>query len=467
MGRWRGSGIRCHHYLDDMAFGVAPDPDGGTAGCREVQQRVRSDIKSAGFIVNESKLRLEPTHQLDFIGFSIDTVSGTISATATRAAELAASVGEALSSGAQVPARLLARIAGQVASLRPAFGNASNLFTRGLYDAIDQRASWRSRVPLTTSAISDLLFWRDRRTECDGQPLWPSSRVDTIFYSDAGADGWGGWQHRPDGGIDAAHGLFSGAQRAASSTLREAIGLLNNLRSLPRLGGRSIRAIVDNQALEWAWYGGSKVPALGAVLRDIYDWLRLTGSRLSVFWLPRELNQRADALSKAPTSDDWQLKPSLFATLNARWGPHTFDRFASDTNKQLSPFSSYFWCPGTAGLDAFTFSWAGHNNWINPPFSLMPKVIAHLRLCQAVGTVICPWWPKRPWWHLVCPDGHTFAPYITDWVELPNQPDLFLAAGGQPSTASPHWRVFALRIDFRPKAGRMAAEPPVRRSRHS
>lgn len=465
VGRWRGDGIRCHHYLDDMAFWVAPDADGGSKGCRATQQRVLSDIKSAGFIVNEAKLQLEPTHRLDFIGFTIDTVAGTISATATRAAELAASVREALSADGRVPARLLARITGQIASLRPAVGNAASLFTRGMYDTLAQLKSWRSSVSLSPAAIADLHFWCHRFSECDGQPLWPSSRVDTIFYSDAGEDGWGGWQRRPDGGIDAAHGLFSAAQRGASSTLREAVGLLNNLRSLPSLAGRSIRAIVDNQALEWAWYGGSRVPELNAVLRNIYDWLRNTGSRLSVFWLPRELNKRADALSKVPTSDDWQLNPSLFASLDARWGPHTFDRFANDTNKQLSPFSSYFWCPGTAGLDAFSFDWGNHNNWINPPFSLIPKVIAHLRLCQAAATVICPWWPKRPWWHLICPDGHTFAPYIVDWVELPAHASTFLAAGGQPSHASPHWRIFALRMDFRSRSGRQAASPPQRRRR--
>jgi len=75
-------------------------------------------------------------------------------------------------------------------------------------------------------------------------------------------------------------------------------------------------------------------------------------------------------------------------TVQFRWGPHTFDRFTNDTNKQLSPFSSYFWCPGTAGLDAFSFDWGNHNNWINPPFSLTPKLIAHLRLCQAAATVL-------------------------------------------------------------------------------
>lgn len=464
VGYWRRAGIRCWHYLDDLAFGVQPDADGGTRRFRATQQRVLSDLRRCGFLVNAAKLALDPSHTLNFIGFTIDTVAGTISATATRCAELGAAVAEALATTGRVPVRLLARIGGQVASLAPAYGNAARLFTRGIYDNIAQAASWRAAVPLSAAARANLLFWRDRRAECDGQPLWPSTRIDTLFYSDAGDDGWGGWQRRPDGGTDDARGLFTQAQRTASSTLREAWGLLGNLRSLPGLAGRRIRVIVDNQALEWAWYGGSRVPELNAALCDIYDWLRQTGSQLCVFWLPRERNQRADALSKAPTSDDWRLNPRLFAILDKCWGPHTFDRFANDTNAQCTPFSSFYWCPGTAGIDAFSFDWASHNNWVNPPFSLIPKVISHLRLCQAAATVICPWWPKRPWWHHICPDGTTFAPYITAWKELPPSCDLFLAAGGKPSS-KPHWRVFALRIDFTPRASRPEGEPPARRRR--
>lgn len=465
VGRWRALGIRCHHYLDDLGFGVEPDADGGTRRCRTVQQRVLDDLRRSGFIVNLAKLKLTPSCRLDFIGFTIDTAAGKIYATATRAAELAASVAEALASAGMVPARLLAKVAGQIASLAPAYGNAACLYSRGLYDAIATRRSWRSSVHLTEAAKADLHFWRDRQAQCDGQPLWPSTRVDTIFYPDAGEAGWGGWQRRPDGGTDDAHGYFTPSEAAASSTYREALGLEGNLKSLPNLAGRRIRAVVDNQALEWGWYGGSRVPEINAVLCRIYDWLRQTGSQLSVFWLPRELNQRADNLSKVPDTDDWQLNPIIFSDLDKRWGPHTFDRFASHRNTLCPKFSSRYWCPGTQGVDAFTFDWSSENNWISPPFALMPKVIEHLRLCQAAATIICPYWPKRPWWHLICPDGRTFAPYIIDYRELPSLPNTFLPGRGKANTEGigfARWRVYALRVDFSSKPG---SGPPAQRRR--
>ena len=52
-------------------------------------------------------------------------------------------------------------------------------------------------------------------------------------------------------------------------------------------------------------------------------------------WIPRELNARADYLSCIVDYDDWFLDPEIFAQIDARWGPHTVDRFASFHNAQV------------------------------------------------------------------------------------------------------------------------------------
>eukprot|EP00976_Prorocentrum_cordatum_P011252 226282-Prorocentrum_minimum.AAC.1 len=70
-------------------------------------------------------------------------------------------------------------------------------------------------------------------------------------------------------------------------------------------------------------------------------------------WVPRDLNGYADELSKVFDKDDWRLHPGVFALLDALWGPHTVDRFASDLNHQVEAFNSFHWCPGTLGVDAF------------------------------------------------------------------------------------------------------------------
>ena len=54
-------------------------------------------------------------------------------------------------------------------------------------------------------------------------------------------------------------------------------------------------------------------------------------------------NQQTDFLSCIKDSDDWSLHPTLFKMLDAKWGPHTINRFTSYFNTQLPRFKSRFW----------------------------------------------------------------------------------------------------------------------------
>ena len=95
------------------------------------------------------------------------------------------------------------------------------------------------------------------------------------------------------------------------------------------------------------------------------------GVRLAVQWIPGEENDKAYYLSKIIDMDDWKLHPRLFAVLDARWGPHSVDRFATHTHIVCPRFNNWFWCPDTGGIDAFSQSdWSVCNNWCNPPFRL-------------------------------------------------------------------------------------------------
>ena len=76
--------------------------------------------------------------------------------------------------------------------------------------------------------------------------------------------------------------------------------------------------------------------------------------KLEPEWIPRELNEKADYLSRIRDLDDWMLNPVVFAELDAAWGPHTVDRFASFQNAQISRFNSCSWNPGSEAVDAFT-----------------------------------------------------------------------------------------------------------------
>ena len=76
---------------------------------------------------------------------------------------------------------------------------------------------------------------------------------------------------------------------------------------------------------------GSMKLNLHEIAMDVFDTCLRNGISLETEWVPRELNEAADAAStiaEMVDTDDWQLKEEFFKLLNARWGPITLDAFA-------------------------------------------------------------------------------------------------------------------------------------------
>ncbi|KAF0286907.1 hypothetical protein FJT64_014614 [Amphibalanus amphitrite] len=84
--------------------------------------------------------------------------------------------------------------------------------------------------------------------------------------------------------------------------------------------------------------------------------------------------------------------------LERMFGPHTIDRFASLSTALLPVYNSRFRDPGTAGVDALGQNdWQQHNNFINPPFRLVARVLDAVQAQRAEATLIAPMLPGQPW----------------------------------------------------------------------
>ena len=85
---------------------------------------------------------------------------------------------------------------------------------------------------------------------------------------------------------------------------------------------------------------------------------------LSVGWIPRSLNKRADHLSRCKDCDDWEVEKLAFEKLERKWVKFTIDRFASSYNAKCRWFNSRCWVPGTEGVNAFNQKLTKpENNW--------------------------------------------------------------------------------------------------------
>ncbi|XP_022779071.1 uncharacterized protein LOC111320674 [Stylophora pistillata] len=146
------------------------------------------------------------------------------------------------------------------------------------------------------------------------------------------------------------------------------------------------------------------------------------------------------------------------STYHAKWGPYTFDRFATYYNAQLPRFNSRFASPGCSGVNALAQDWSAENNWICPPVSLIVDSVRHLMSCFGRRTLIIPEWPCAHFWPFLREGSSRFSSYVAEVFVLPAVEDLRLEGPGQkqiyksrPSIfrRCPKFRMLALRLDFR------------------
>lgn len=205
--------------------------------------------------------------------------------------------------------------------------------------------------------------------------------------------------------------------------------------------GSIIRLRPDSMvALHVMRAGSSRSPALMSEMRDLFHLCNDMDVELRIEHVSSALNEWADRLSREHDSTDWTLLPAAFASLNAEYGPHSIDLFASTESARCSRFYSRWMCPGSLGANAFLHDWQGENCWANPPFHLVGAVISHVLRTDATVTLIAPVWRAQQWWRRAV-DG------CTDWHILPAADGVFTHASQSELTTTPFWRTAVFRFE--------------------
>jgi hypothetical protein len=192
------------------------------------------------------------------------------------------------------------------------------------------------------------------------------------------------------------------------------------------LRGSSVLIQADNRALFFICSTGrTSVMVIHALLVKLF-WLCVEYKiAWDIVWLPRELNQHADDLSKYEDEDDWRLGVRAWDRVCGLFGPFTCDRFAADGNRLLDCFCALHWCPGVWFVDCYSGSWSEGFSWWNPNPKEVPKIITKVRSDKGRGALLLPLWPGAWWWLRLCPDGRHFGDLVRGWCELDRSWDLF------------------------------------------
>ena len=442
---WRGQGIRIFTYLDDGAGAACNFQD-----ALQTSQRVRQDIKDSGFVANETKSVWEPVQTGELLGFIMDLSAGKFIVPDRRVTALKKMIQQILECQFVVSARQVARLTGNLSSMGLALGPVVRLWTRELHRTIQQSPSWDMKFQLSEDAKNEVRFWV-KNFDNSGQPMWSSSpKIEILTYSDASDVAWGGYA--VELGEKKAVGSWSKEESTRSSTFRELRAARLVLASFAtHLAGKEVRHRTDNQNAERIMSVGSRNYDLHNEAIKIYQICRQHNIRLTVEWVSRDLNTRADELSRLDDPDDYMLDPSCFEAVDKVWGPHTVDRFASEKTKQLPRFSSKYLNPGCESFDAFTVSWSQENNWLFPPPYLIPRVLRHMQVGKEKGTLILPFWPSAPWWPLLVDKSGIWKDFVSGSRKILPYSGIFIPgslSSSQFADGIPKYQIWALRLDF-------------------
>ena len=243
---------------------------------------------------------------------------------------------------------------------------------------------------------------------------------DLDFWSDASDVGWGAHL-----GHHTASGLWSEDEVPLSINAWELLAVRRGLLHFQSsLVGKTIAVFCDNStAVSYLRKeGGTRSPFLNSLAQGILRWSESLAIRLALQFIHGSLNVLADTLSRPHQllHAEWSLNQEVFQSLHRRW-PVQIDLFATSGNRHCSIFFSPFRDPLASDTDAFLQSWDSLQAYAFPPWSIIPRVLAKLRVSHGTKlTLVAPYWPQRPWF----PDLLQLS--LEPPVVLPERPDLLL-----------------------------------------
>ena len=438
---WRSLGMEIVVYLDDgLGFGSTFDL------ALKASNMVQSDLEKAGLVANDGKSIWEPVLDLIWLGIGIDLNQGNLFITQKRL-ESVMSIINSILHRPRTTARILAQVTGKVISMSLVFGNITSLMLRYSHMAIINRTAWDRFFNVDKLVLTELTFWKNNLFVLNSRNIEHKIVTERVVYSDASNTGCGGFIVNVHGSV--CHRSWTGDESNMSSTYRELQGVYTVLTSMPLyLRGKRIRWYTDNQGVVSIVHKGSMKKHLQDLAIEIYKFACSNSIDIYMEWIPRALNERADLLSRIVDKDDWSVSISLFKYLDFLWGPFTFDRFADSNNTKLSKFNSKFWSPGTAGVDAFAYSWEAENNWLVPPINLICRCLQYLQFQRVNATLIVPYWPSAAFWPMIVNSDFTYKEFISQVKRFENAKGFFVE-GTVPSMFNEKYKGAVLALNFR------------------
>ena len=405
-------GIRMCRYLDDWLV----QSSSRESLLRDLQV-VLDLCRELGIVVNPEKCNLVPSQVVQYLGVVLNTQSFVASPSPDRVSRLVSTAGEFLSFTSP-PAGVWLSLLGMLSSMahlvpggRLRMRSLQHCLHRS-WDQVDQSTP----VAWSPDCLRDLRWWLHLPWLSQGVSLSGVSRPG--LWSDASDVGWGAHL-----GSLVASGLWDELESRLPINARELLAVRRGLLHFQSsLLGKTVAVFCDNvTAVAYLRKeGGTRSPLLNSIAQEILRWSESLHISLAPQFIPGSRNVLADTLSRPHQlpSTEWSLNMEVFLSLRRLW-PIQIDLFATSENHRCSIYFSPIRDPQSAGTDAFLQPWEGLQVYAFPPWSIIPRVLAKLRVSRGTElTLVAPYWPQRPWF----PDLLQLS--LAPTVVLPNRPDL-------------------------------------------
>ena len=365
--------------------------------CREnVRQTIALSCKT-GFVVHPDKSKFRPTQEIEFLGFTINSVDMKVRVN-PRQTEKIVSACNSLMAISDTTIRHLAQVVGLLVASFPGV-EAGPLYYRRLDNAKNMaiksaRGDFNQTVRITDELKLDLKWWLDNIHDAS-KPIDRGNHTLTI-NSDASLTGWGA----------ACNGKSTGGRWTAEEG-RSHINLLElkaawfALRCFANdISNTHIKLLIDNTtALAYIGNMGGRIDSLNDLTRTIWQWCLRKKIWLTVAYIKSEENVEADLESRrARDNIEWELNKSLFKQICDKFGNPEVDLFASRLNTQLNNYVSWKQDPFALDIDAFTLNWQSIKGYIFPPFTLIHRILHKIQNDNMeFAIVVVPFWTTQTW----------------------------------------------------------------------
>ena len=356
-------------------------------------------LENLGFIVNYQKSQLNPTREIDFLGFSINSESLTMKLPGNKLKKTRADA-KKLRAQTNHPTIAVSRLLGKLNHAAQAIPPAP-LFYRNLQSCLQKALEEGSQnydypCRLSHEALEELDWWINQLNEWNGRCLL-TPKPDLIIETDASTIGWGASCQDVRTG-----GPWSPREQAMHINCLELLAAFLAVKAFVRTSQNVVVHLrMDNTtALTYInKFGGTVSPDLNRLTKEMWTWCMARQITLTASHLAGSMNVIADEESRVMKDrSDWMLNPAVFHQIQARMGPLEVDLFASRLTHQLPKYVSWRPDPDAIEVDALSLDWTKCHGYANPPWNLIGRVIALVRSQKAQVVLVAPVWPSQPWY---------------------------------------------------------------------